>query len=91
MEYLYLSETEHQIILEGHGFFLVSPFFSSKESDDWIIIGPTKFLLNRLNNPRSIASRENGQSPPIIMDLSLISGINNDNKDPCKPTTFHLK
>lgn len=85
----YLSETEHQIILEGQGFFLVSPFISSNENDDWNILGPAE-LSNRLNRPRSIASRENGQLPPIIIVFSFIAGINRDNKDPWIPTTFHL-
>lgn len=76
----YLSETEHQIILEGQGFFLVSPFISSNENDDWNILGPAE-LSNRLNRPRSIASRENGQLPPIIIVFSFIAGINRDNKD----------
>lgn len=38
-----------------------------------------------------MASRENGQSPPIVMLSSFIGGINNDRSDPCKPRMSHLE
>lgn len=38
-----------------------------------------------------MASRENGQSPPIVILSSLIGGINNDRSDPCKPRMSHLE
>lgn len=47
--------------------------------------------LNRLYNPRSIASREKGELPPIIIVSNFIGGISIDKNDPCIPSKFHLK
>lgn len=47
--------------------------------------------LNRLYNPRSIASKEKGELPPTIIVSNFIGGINIDKNDPCIPSKFHLK
>lgn len=38
-----------------------------------------------------MASKENGESPPIMILSNFIGGINNDRSDPCKPRISHLE
>ena len=38
-----------------------------------------------------MASKENGESPPIVILSSFIGGINNDSTDPCNPRMSHLE
>ena len=38
-----------------------------------------------------MASKENGESPPIVILSSFIGDINNDKSDPCNPRMSHLE
>jgi len=79
------------MILVGQGRDLSCPFLCIKAILARKILDLFVTLLNLLYSPRSIASKEKGQSPPIVTLSSFINGISNDRKDPCKPRMSHLE
>lgn len=68
--------------LDGQGCNFSLFFMSPKIKDDCKILGAKISVENRSTIPLFMASRENGQPPPITIVSNLNFGIKIDNKAP---------